>query len=83
MIHGYTTLSDNINKTTELISTVENAAKEQKIAIDQINDSVTELDHQTQQNAKIASDTNDVATNTNNIALNIIKSVDEKEFIGQ
>jgi methyl-accepting chemotaxis protein len=83
MIHGYTTLSDNINKTTELISTVENAAKEQKVAIEQINDSVNELDNQTQQNAKIASDTNDVATNTNNIALNIIKSVDEKEFIGQ
>jgi methyl-accepting chemotaxis protein len=83
MIAGYTTLSANINKTTELISSVEGATKEQKIAIDQINDAITSLDQQTQNNAKIASHTDEVARKTNNIANEVISFVDDKQFIGK
>jgi len=83
MIHGYTTLSENINKTIDLINEVEQASHEQKVGIEQINDAVNSLDSQTQQNAQIASDTNSIASQTNDIANKILHSVNKKDFIGK
>ena len=68
MINGYTELNNNISKTINLISDVEGASKEQLIGIEQINDTVNQLDKQTQQNAMIASETNDIAKQTDTIA---------------
>ena len=83
MIEGYTLLNDNISKTIDLISDVESASKEQQSGIVQINDAVNSLDQQTQQNAVIASKTQDIAVQTDKIAKLVVSSADEKEFIGK
>ncbi|MDC0932849.1 methyl-accepting chemotaxis protein [Arcobacteraceae bacterium] len=83
MIEGYNGLNNNISKTTELIKDVENASKEQRSGIEQINDAVNSLDQQTQQNAMIASQTNDIATQTDSIAKLIVSNANAKEFIGK
>ncbi len=83
MIKGYSGLSENIAQTIELIKDIEGASKEQQTGIAQINDAVTELDQQTQQNAMVANQTNDIALQTDKIAKLIVSNADEKEFIGK
>lgn len=83
MIEGYTGLNNNISKTIEIISSVESASKEQQQGIEQINDAVNSLDQQTQQNANIASQTHDIASQTDTIAKLILQNADEKEFKGK
>jgi len=83
MIEGYAGLNDNISKTIELISDVESASKEQLHGIEQINDAVNSLDQQTQQNAMIASQTKDIAVQTDDIAKLVVSNANEKEFIGK
>jgi len=83
MIDGYSVLNENITKTIELISGVESASKEQLEGIYQINDAINSLDRQTQQNANIAQETNNVAVQTDTIAKVIVSNADEKEFIGK
>ena len=83
MIKGYLMLNESISKTTDLISDIETASKEQQIGIVQINDTVNSLDKQTQENASIASQTHDVATQTDEIAKLIVSDANEKEFIGK
>jgi len=80
MIQGYTELNKNINQTITLISDIEHASKEQLAGIEQINDAVTRLDRQTQQNASVASQTQDVASLTDKIAKLIVDSADSKKF---
>jgi len=83
MIDGYAHLNDSITKTIDLISDVEMASKEQQGGIEQINNAVTELDQQTQQNANVATATKDVAVQTQNIAYDIVNNANEKEFVGK
>ncbi len=83
MIEGYNSLNENISKTSELIKDVEAASKEQQSGIEQINDAVSELDQQTQQNATVANQTKDVAIQTDEIAKVIVSDADEKEFVGK
>ena len=83
MIDGYTHLNESISKTLDLISDVETASKEQQIGIEQINNAVTQLDQQTQQNAQVASATQDIAEQTEKIANDIVSDADSKEFIGK
>jgi methyl-accepting chemotaxis protein len=83
MISGYTTLNDNIEQTINLIKDVEMASKEQLQGINQINDAVNSLDQQTQRNAQIASQTHDVAVDTDTIAKLVVSSANEKEFVGK
>jgi len=83
MIEGYEGLNNNITQTIELISGIEAASKEQQVGIEQINDAVNSLDQQTQQNANIASQTHEVAMQTDTIAKLIVEDVNKKEFIGK
>jgi hypothetical protein len=83
MISGYTNLNVNIEQTINLIKDVEMASKEQLQGINQINDAVNSLDQQTQRNAQIASQTHDIAVQTDTIAKLIVESENEKEFIGK
>ncbi len=83
MINGYSELNENISKTIELIKDVEMASKEQLQGIEQINDAVNSLDQQTQQNAMIASQTHDIAVETDQIAKLVVSNADEKKFIGK
>lgn len=83
MIEGYTGLNSNISKAIELITDVESASKEQLMGIEQINDAVSTLDQQTQENTLIANKTLDVAQDTDYIAKVIVKNANEKEFNGK
>ena len=83
MILGYNGLNDNIAKTIEIIANVENASKEQLTGIEQINDAINSLDHQTQENAMIASQTNDIALQTDTIAKLVVSNANAKEFAGK
>ena len=59
------------------------SSKEQLTGIEQINDAVTQLDQQTQQNAMIASQTHDVAVLTDDIAKLVVSNANAKEFVGK
>ena len=59
------------------------ASKEQLIGIEQINDAINSLDQQTQQNASIAAQTQEIATITDEIAKIVINNANAKEFIGK
>ncbi|PRM97140.1 methyl-accepting chemotaxis protein [Aliarcobacter cryaerophilus] len=83
MIEGYKELNENIKNSSKLIYDIENSSKEQLMGIEQINDAVNSLDEQTQQNAKIASLTHDVAVETDEIAKMVVKKTDEKKFVGK
>ena len=83
MITGYRQLNEDISKTINLIQDIEMSSKEQLTGIEQINDAVTQLDQQTQQNAQIASQAHDVAVVTDEIAKLVLNSADTKEFIGK
>ncbi len=83
MISGYKDLNENILKTINLISDVEDSSKEQLIGIEQINDSINSLDRQTQENASIASHTHSIATQTDEISKLVVISADKKEFSGK
>ena len=83
MIHGYTALNENINKTIELIQHVEEASQEQKSGIEQINDAVTAQDQQTQQIASASNATYDIAMHSSGISKEIVETVNKKEFRGK
>ncbi|WP_375722930.1 Cache 3/Cache 2 fusion domain-containing protein [Arcobacter sp. KX21116] len=83
MIQGYIQLNENISQTIHLISDIEMASKEQLQGIEQINDAVNSLDKQTQENASIATQTNGIAQETDHISKAVLKSADDKEFVGK
>jgi methyl-accepting chemotaxis protein len=83
MINGYKNLNENITQTIGLIADIEFASKEQLNGIEQINDAVTMLDRQTQENASIAAETNDIAMITDEISKLVVSNADAKEFIGK
>ncbi len=83
MIEGYSELNINITKTIDLISDVESISKEQQTGIEQINTAVGQLDSQTQKNAQVASDTQDIAMQTQSIAQDVLDDANQKQFIGK
>ncbi|MFY9100137.1 methyl-accepting chemotaxis protein [Aliarcobacter cryaerophilus] len=83
MIQGYKSLNDSINSTINLISDVEMSSKEQLSGIEQINDAINQLDQQTQQNAAISTQTNDIAITSDKIAKLIVEDANKKEFHGK
>ncbi len=83
MIKGYSNLNENINNTLSLIKEVESSAKEQKIAMEQISDAINSLDKQTQINANIANQTNEIASETSLLSNNVVTAVNSKQFRGK
>ncbi len=83
MIDGYKNLNENITHTIDLIADIEMASKEQLGGIEQINDAVTNLDRQTQENASIAAETNNIAIITHDISKLVVSNADSKEFVGK
>ncbi len=83
MIEGFNELTENIQKTTEIIKDVDQASKEQQAGIEQINDAITRLDSQTQQNASVATQTKEIADLTTHISQTIVENADKKEFVGK
>ncbi|XOB63417.1 methyl-accepting chemotaxis protein [Campylobacterota bacterium DY0563] len=80
MIQGYNQLNENVNTTITLIKEVDHSSKEQRDGIKQISDAINSLDKQTQINANIASETNEIATNTIELANNVVSVTDGKKF---
>ena len=80
MIDGYTELNTNISSTIELIDGVGIASKEQQMGIEQVNSSINLLDKQTQENASIASQTQDISEKTSRIAQDIVNDTENKKF---
>jgi methyl-accepting chemotaxis protein len=83
MTKGYEELSKNISENTELIDYVASASKEQLEGINQINNAITQLDMATQETAKIASATNEIAIQSNEIANKVVSNANAKEFRGK
>ena len=83
MIKDYDELLSNIEKSAEMISEISNASKEQQSGITQINDTITMLDQKTQQNAIIASKTQEIANETDSISKHIVQEVLDKNFMGK
>ena len=68
MIEGYAKLNENISNTINLINDIETSSKEQKIGIEQINNTVQELDQKTQQNAQEASSITSLANKIDSLS---------------
>ena len=83
MIEGYTGLNSNIDKTIELIGNIDTASKEQRQGIEQISDAISSLDKQTQDNASIASQTQEIANETSIKANDLVEKADSMEFNGK
>src|SRR5574344_2103027 len=83
MIEGYTSLTENISITLDLIQNVTTASKEQSVGMVQINDAVNNIDQITQRNAQSASEANEIAKQTLKISNEIIEQVNSKEFDGK
>ena len=80
MIKGFNELNENINITIGLINEVTTASKEQQQAMEQINNTVTELDRETQKNAQNAASISEMAESTKNLAFELQKAVDRTSF---
>lgn len=80
MIKGYKKLNENIEKTTNAITDIAEASKEQRISIEQISGVINDLDRQTQSNASSASQTQDIAMQTADLAKKILEDVNNKKF---
>ncbi len=80
MIEGYNQLFHNIEKTTQTINSISIASQEQEQGINQINNAITLLDTQTQENAIIANETKEIAIKTDNIAKEIVLDLSNKKF---
>jgi methyl-accepting chemotaxis protein len=83
MIDGYELLKEDITATTKLIEQVTQENTEQTQKIEHINTSIIEVDKVTQENAHIASETNIVAQQANDIAQKIVDDAGGKEFDGK
>ena len=82
MIEGYSQLNERINLTIEILEDVASASKEQESGIIQINDAISDLDKNTQENADIARQTDEISKESSQIAQKIVQDAD-KEFHGK
>ncbi len=80
MISGYEDLSNNITKTLEVVSRIQETSKEQEDGIHQINDAISELDTQTKNNQAVANDTKIIAQETQTISNKIVSDTNSKNF---
>jgi methyl-accepting chemotaxis protein len=83
MIEGYINLNENIEHTISLINDVAKSSKEQEDSIININQLVTILDNKTKDNLEIASETNIIAIQSNDIAQKIVEDAKSKEVLGK
>ena len=83
MSSDYAKLNDNITRTISLITKVQTSSQEQLGAIEQINDAVSHLDKETQENASVATLAHNVAIQTSTMAQAIVDNANAKEFAGK
>jgi methyl-accepting chemotaxis protein len=83
MISGYQELNENINETLQLIQKVVTSSKEQKTGITVINDTVSQIDALTQQNATVAEDVKVISSQMNKIADKNVDIIGKSQFEGK
>lgn len=83
MITGYENLNENISHTTELIDKVVTASHEQELGISQINNSITQIDTLTQQNAVVADNVKEVSFQMNRVANTNVELLKVSKFEGK
>src|SRR5574344_228949 len=83
MIEGYKGLNSSINQTISLIQDITSSSKEQQKGVEQINDAVSSLDKQTQENANIARVASDIAAEASSMDKKILENANSKEFSGK
>ncbi|BFU78984.1 methyl-accepting chemotaxis protein [Arcobacter sp. 15-2] len=80
MIHGYEELQDAIVKTKNIIDNVSQASSEQQKGISQINDAISILDKNTQENASDATNIAELAVDVRNLSENLIAVAKHAKF---
>jgi hypothetical protein len=80
MIKGYDELSEKITQTKEIIDGVAEASEDQRNRIVQINDSISQLDHMTQQNASNASNLNNISNEVEQLSNKIEETIKQAQF---
>ena len=70
----------NVNLLAQSIVDMSESIKEQTEGLAQINESIAQIEGSTQENATIASHTNDITQKVGDIAEEIIKDVNTKKF---
>jgi methyl-accepting chemotaxis protein len=80
MMNGFESLNDKISKTSSLVEDVAHASKEQLTGVTQINDALTQLDQETQENARVANEISILADDVSHMADNLVKAASRAEF---
>lgn len=83
MISGYEALNVNINETTKLIDQVVTSSKEQADGIALINDTVSQIDMLTQQNAIVAENVQVISAQMNKVANENVEMISNSNFKGK
>ena len=81
MISGYTVLNNSIAEQRNILNEVTVASKEERLAIEQINDAVAELDQITQQNADAASAVSSQSNNIEILSKNLVDVVNKTTYL--
>ncbi len=79
----YNNLNEKITGTLSLVEDIVTASKEQGLGIEQINNSIQNIDKATQINANITDNVKHIAVQSFNIAEQLVKTNEEIEFIGK
>ncbi len=80
MIHGYKTLSSNIDETINLIENTTSSVEDQVSSIQTLSKILSDLQKQTQNSIDIAHSANEVSINVSEISKKILEDIDQKEF---
>jgi methyl-accepting chemotaxis protein len=80
MAEGYSSLNTKIEEVSTMINEISQVSKEQMQGMEQINNAVSELDKITQENARSAGETNDIAEEALSMANILLKEAESKEF---
>ncbi len=83
MTDGYNELNKNITNTIELIEQVVGASKEQENGISLINNSVSQIDTLTQQNANVAESVKMISKQMNKVANTNVEILNKVQFEGK
>ena len=76
-------LDNKIASTTEIITTVSAATKEQMIGISQINEAIKEIDKATQENSGMTEEAEQVAEDVSILANKLVSDANTKQFTGK
>jgi methyl-accepting chemotaxis protein len=81
MYKGFESLNENIIHTTKIVETVTTNSSEQMKGLEQINSAISQLDNTTQENALIATQTNEVVKTVEGMSKEIENEVKKNKFI--